>query len=551
MPSTIQKQKPAKKTSRKTSKVAKTAAPQKTVKRTNKGLPGTRMLIPRNRLTFHGKSFLYTYINPCHSDGMHVAGVPLAVPQESAVVYSRVDQSVTAPAALVTLWGDNATSNDWYVGFFVPPWLDDCVFIIAAAHQPTDFRDLAALVHSSNEYPDWTASEATPSLATTIFYCKIANPMIKSKTELETSLHQDFTNFRMIGRGVTTYLPADALTNRGQVTAIQYNAKDSPISVNTSTLLPNTTTRVLATANAGKAILFGEVTPKLITASDTQAYQGLARLGCYLPIYMDEEDRPFQPAAYRPLHATADKNVAGSIDVSVLSQDIDYGININVSGGNCTFNIYTKNTNDILYTHTVAVSTTAYTNIDFYYPDKQQGDVFTINAQHTNNTAFISGTVGVDSVFIKNVGDASEYRIYIGPSAPTTDNDSFLAGDGFRNDLTITRTLDNSGAVVDKIYNQNQNTGIIWYQGISGSAPVRVKGRMIIEAQAQPGSEWAGFNQPGANEDKYAMSIAAQISHKMNHGYPAACNDQGILSGLLKKLLAKVPLVGDLLAGLV
>lgn len=268
----------------------KTVRPLNKPKRQGKGLPGMRGkitgILKGRKLTADGRNFLYKYINPCHNDGRHCSGVPLAIPEETAIVSSRVDQTVSAPPALVTLWNNNSTSNDWYLGVFVPPWLDDCVFLIASAVQVTQFSALSKLISGSLEYPSWTSTITNPTLATGIWYCKISSPMVLPRDTVLTNRHQDFSNFRLIGRGVTTQLISDALTNRGEVTASQWNAPPSPININTTAVISGS--KAITNTTAGYQILFGEVTPKFITAADNQTYQGMAVDGCYMPIYMNE-----------------------------------------------------------------------------------------------------------------------------------------------------------------------------------------------------------------------------------------------------------------------
>ncbi|UUA80622.1 hypothetical protein [Likani virus] len=528
-----------------------------TPKRRNKGLPGSSKLMKR-RLSVDGRNFLYKYINPCHNDGLHCSGVPLAVPEETAIVSSRVDQTISAPSPLISLWGGAATNNDWYLGIFVPPWIDDCVFLFASAVQIVEFEALSSLVSGANEYPGWIATTPSPTLQNGIWYCKITSPMVETVEQATAAAHQDFSNFRLIGRGVTTQLIADALTNRGEVTASQWNAPMSPINVVTTGTIDNQS--VITSSEAGHAIFFGQVTPKQITATDTQAYQDVARKGCYFPVYMNDDDRPMLPAAYRPLYSTADRNVTGTVDVSKLS--VVYRFTIVVTTKNAITNYVVKDVNGVqLHTGSVGhtdlttFNTTNYTFNDLGVPTGTTAYVSLYQSESGDDPSGpksdVSFVIGSSILWFRNTNNADGTALAFSTTttAPTADAGYTLNGES--NQLYAPTTINGANQVARKIYVPNQNVGTIWYQGIAGSASVRVKGRMFLEAEAQPGSSWAGFNQPGAVEDEGAMQVAAQVSKRMSHGFPASCNQNGVLSKLLTQLLSKVPVVGDFLSQLI
>lgn len=393
---------------------------------------------PKNvgrRWTFAGRQWAQQYLNPCCSITDRV-GVPTGLSTDTSIVNSRVDQEVTAPTNLVSLW-TNPQTEDWYLGVIVPNWVDDCVLLIAAAFQPTDFTTLNSLVSSAQDYPNWNQTETTAALATTVWYCKISEPQFQQYADLNTSDNfAEATAYRLVKRGITTELVADDLTNRGKITASQFliqplfgmfTAKNSVYVATVSAGSP--TTNISATVDVFPCwfMVTGDITPKYLTAADSRAFQGLAKAGCYMPIYLNSQDHKLQPYSWRMVELIAEHDTIGRASGSIADEAL----------------------------------------------------------------------------------------------------------------------------VPRKVLNEDQNIGVIWYQGIAGSAGVNVKGRHTIECITEPASTWSGFSAKATAEDKFAIEQAHAVQNQLAHAYPAAYNDWGFLGNIVKGLVSKVPYVGGLLSGLV
>lgn len=103
-----------------------------------------------------------------------------------------------------------------------------------------------------------------------------------------------------------------------------------------------------------------------------------------------------------------------------------------------------------------------------------------------------------------------------------------------------------------KVVNKHQNIGVIWYQGISGAASVRIKSRHDIEVVTPPGSKWSAFSQAAAPEDPIAIMQVHAIQNRLDQAYPACYNDWGVLGTVIKGLLSKaVPFLANLAHGIV
>jgi hypothetical protein len=79
------------------------------------------------------------------------------------------------------------------------------------------------------------------------------------------------------------------------------------------------------------------------------------------------------------------------------------------------------------------------------------------------------------------------------------------------------------------------NLGAICWQGISGSANVKVVVRAGYECQAQPGTPYTSFAKLSPGYDVQAITRYFQISRELKDAYPAEYNDKGKLWDLVKR----------------
>lgn len=280
----------------------------------------------RNRFTAAGRAWLRNYLNPCGEKEVPCRGVPDGSSSETAIVQSRVDQDILAPAGLLSLVTDHGGS-DWFLGLVVPPWVDDCVFLIAAGFQPSEVPNLNGLVSAATVYPEWTASANPAVLESTIWYCRLPEPAFPS----DVAENLPCTSYRMLKRGITTELISDQLTNRGFITASQWLCEPQPAvlySTHTSyTGASNTATETTVTqTNVGNVAfaweyLVGNPTPAAMTAADSRAFQCEAREGCYMPIYLNGSARNYQPYLSRfilpKVHGT---NLTNGDDIALTTE---------------------------------------------------------------------------------------------------------------------------------------------------------------------------------------------------------------------------------------
>nr|WAP91248.1 MAG: capsid protein [Avian associated hepe-like virus 10] len=532
--------------------------PPQPPKRQNKGVPGVGIRKTKLKFSTDGKRYIYKAINPCHSDGQNCAGVPNAVAEETCVVCARVDTTVNCPLEMSKLWNYQNASSDWFVGFVIPPWFDDCVLIIASAFQITKFDSIAALVNNSLEYPNWKSTTDAPTLVDGVWFCKITNPMFRTRAEIIAAGVEDYSNIRLIGRGLTLDLISDALNDRGSVTASQFNAPPSSINVNQSS--GSGADMKLVSSVSGTQILFGQVSPKNITAADDRAYTNKAKYGCYMPVYMNVHDHLMLPGAHRPIVPSATTNTDGAININDNAISREFKIQVT------THDITTKViiTNDlgavvlqesVTIDHSQSVFTDSkidLTNIGIPTDTTVKISMFIDDAGDDGNSLnWFPFTVSKDHFWFRNNDSVSYTTVNISPAsttAPTTITGYFL--DSFAAPIVFNSAIVTENPLAHKVYNPGQNTGIIWFQAISGASSIKVKGRMHCEAEAQSGSYWSGFNQAGACEDPKAITFVASLSHRLPHAFPASANNRGVLSELLAKLVSKIPLIGDLLSNL-
>lgn len=297
---------------RRTQNLIPLPAPQKS----EKLVPMSRK---RARLSASGRAFLRESLNPCGESEPNSTGVPDGASAETAIVRSRSDDIISIPANLLAILpGEH---DPWYVLFVIPPWLNDAAIIIASGFQISDFSALNTLIKTVGVYPDWTQSETTASIGTTVWASRIIAPNfgLRSTTAAGDEL-QNASDFRLVARGVTFELMASDLTNQGHCTASQYSVKSDPnifyryqtvFAASSSGGSPTVSVPALIDTALVYEYVLGNPTPAYLTASNTQTYQGLAKEGVYMPIYKSASAHEFWPYLQRYIYLVTQNDVNG------------------------------------------------------------------------------------------------------------------------------------------------------------------------------------------------------------------------------------------------
>nr|QJI53780.1 MAG: capsid protein [Hepeviridae sp.]QJI53788.1 MAG: capsid protein [Hepeviridae sp.] len=520
----------------------------------NTTTPSLRKFTSGIKMTSAGRAWLHRYINPCHNDGNPTTGIPDALASEAAIVHSRVDDDIKVPPGLETFWAASETgpsSHDWFLGIVVPPWIDDCVYLFAANEQPTQFDELSYLVDSAPEYPMWGQTDETIN-SYTVFYSKIQSPMIPTRDEAQSDTFQVAASYRCMARGVTTYLIADKNNDRGAVSAAQWSAQFQQITTYRTTTV-NGETVVVNPIDLSHSALIGEITPKHMTAASSRAYTNMATAGAYMPVYTNDTAFEMQPFAYRQVYPLARKDVSGHLDLSDVSVFDAYEFEFSVPNADeplvVNFRVSTTTGDLIVSADAISLTTTPSLTVT-------QELVKPITSFTVATPVEIATTVTTSSLkyymTATTADDVTTYGIAIQSgeaTAPTTTQSTVEPGTSYT--LTTESVQVAPTRLLPKIINDKQNIGVIWYQGISGAASIKLKGRLTLQAVVEPGSRWEGFAQPTAKEDLVALEVARNAASKLQNAYPAKYNDNGLLSGILKNLVSKVPVVGGLLSGLI
>jgi len=511
--------------------------------------PSVKKLTKGLKMSQAGRSWLHRYINPCHNDGKPCYGIPSGISSESAVLHSRVDQAISAPQQLVDLW-DVPSGNDWYLGLIVPPWIDDCVILIASSQQPAQFDELSVIIETAPIYPIWNASDTTVSLST-VFYCKFPSPQVPTYLETVADTVQLASSFRVVGRGITTYLDADANNNRGSVSCAQWAAEKKDVTLYRTTNVSGVD--VITSVDLGEAILFGEITPSEMANVAEQSVTHEAKKGMYMPVYHNDPEFEIRPFAYRDVIPLARKNcfshfnLTDPVYTNVYNLDVAMTLTDDALPATVTLSLLDEGTSEVVATTTVTVTTASTAHAALSWTPEpgsviyQTTPEFDVTTNSGNTHTFVA--VNADNELLFYASDSSTV-----PSTVT--NFTTIGSDT----LIVVENIYEGSAIqpiTPKIVNDKQNIGVIWYQAISGAASVRLKGRLTIQAVTQPASRWAGFTQPAAKSDPIALEAAKYVASTMQHGYPASYNDNGILGNLLKGLLNKVPVIGGLLSDMV
>lgn len=303
-----------------------------------------RVRNPYSRLTAVGRAWLRNYLNPCGETESAEHGIPDGSSTLAAHKCSRVDISIQCPGPLLNLI-DKASPNagsqgaNWWLAIIVPPWVDDCVILAATGVEPSRVTaNILKQLSGISTYPSWTSTDSTPT-ASTIWLSRVTSPGLPTAAGINSdNLAVDYASqFRYTKRGVTCHLIADDLTNRGSVTAAQWFARPQPevfgSRVTTEFDLPKGKFPFHHIARIGFAwsLLVGDLSPVKITATDERAYQGLARDGCYMPIYRSGSTFDFQPYSRRNvfLHSLTDDTF--NYETVPANPSTDGGISISLA----------------------------------------------------------------------------------------------------------------------------------------------------------------------------------------------------------------------------
>lgn len=265
------------------------------------------------RLTQNGRSWLRNYLNPCGEITMAEVGVPDGSSTMAAHKNSRVDASIGCPPDLAKVidQANNTQGGNWWLCIVVPPWVDDCVILLATGVEPTKAPEgLFNILATVATYPSWTQVGTGAVTANTFFMARLPSPGLPVVAGAnEDGDNVDYASqFRYTKRGITCHLIADDLTNRGSVTAAQWFCKPQPEVFGTRHASNSTTEAYITECGFAWSIMTGEITPTKLTAADERAYQGLAKEGCYMPVYRSGSDFTYQPYSQRVvfIHTTSD-----------------------------------------------------------------------------------------------------------------------------------------------------------------------------------------------------------------------------------------------------
>nr|UDL13954.1 MAG: capsid protein [Xiangshan sinhali-like virus] len=303
-----------------------------------------RVRNPYSRLTATGRAWLRNYLNPCGETENAEYGIPDGSSTLAAHKCSRVDISIQCPQALLSIIDKTnpaagSQGANWWLCVIVPPWVDDCVILAATGVEPSYFgASILKQLSGIATYPSWTPTAKNTDVST-VWLSRVTSPGLPTVAGRNSDNDSaDYASqYRYTKRGVTCHLIADDLTNRGSVTAAQWFARPQPevygSRVTTNFKLPAGDFPFHHIARIGFAwsLLVGDLSPTKITATDERAYQGLAREGCYMPVYRSGSAFDFQPYSQRNvfLHSLTDDTF--NYEAVPANPSTDGGIDINLA----------------------------------------------------------------------------------------------------------------------------------------------------------------------------------------------------------------------------
>jgi hypothetical protein len=291
-----------------------------------------------------GRAFVRNYLNPCGEKEGTESGIPDGSSTLAAIKHSRADPMISAPSGLLGLLTDE---SDWFLGIIIPPWVDDTAYLFAANFEPTLTSSLTSLFEQAPVYPTWQATDTTPALATTVWYCRITSPGLPTglgTNEDDTSVCYA-SEFRYTKRGITTHLVSDANHDRGMITAGQWFCKPQPDVVHVKStvftgasdaaVVTDVSTTVITGVSFCWSFLVGEIVPTKMSGSNERTYNGEAREGCYMPVYRSGEDYSYHPYSKRRTQVLAllddeanSTSAISSISTSLAAKVVDPSQNV-------------------------------------------------------------------------------------------------------------------------------------------------------------------------------------------------------------------------------
>lgn len=468
-------------------------------------------------MTKDGQNYFMTNLHPAREDGGTCNGVTDYTAGSTSTCPLADSWGISPPTAATEATG-------WSAAIYQLPFLDTAfaVFTTPAKTINVALADWASLSGAINVSPNPALGEVKGSL----FY-----PGTLQVTDIVDLANEA----RIMGRSLTADLVCNSLTNQGTLTMGQMSNGAIVRSYSTFTAGELTATTDASKFSVIPVVQTGLLTDNLDIHGDSSEVETGTGLECGVG-WSKNLAAPLEPLAVDSAFLTdiGTDTYTGRVIWSAR-EDGSAGENVHLSVVGNTTQINMPAANVTIAPGAVTVTSSSGAVATKLLP--------CMGEPANNATKLLQMAAGRTQQWNAYLGGYQPLRLMTGDNRffPTQANGNLQIWDGSDDGADI-----DCGHSVS--YADAYALGIMFFEGLSSAASLRLKSHTHLEARPLPGSSWASFAHPSPLIDERALQLIAACSQTMPTGFVAADNDLG---GMVGKLgAAASSLLGGLDGGL-